>query len=233
MKVLIIKNVAAEGPGTIATYLKTHNIPFSVVDLYRSDSVPNVDLYSHIVVLGGPMAVYEMHSHPYLKDEALLLEKAIKAGKYVLGVCLGAQMLAHVLGAKVYAGGRKELGWYDVSLTADGMGDPCMVGLSVDGRNSAQVFQWHGDTFDLPRGAVRLASSDIYPNQAFRFTDRVYALQYHIEVTPEIVRKWTASEHSIDRAAIEGDSDKIYPEYRERASNFYRKFFADHASPQL
>lgn len=232
MNVLIIKNAAAEGPGTIEDHLTTKNIPYSVVEICDGCSVPDVDQYSHVVIMGGPMAVYEMHLHPYLKDEALLLEKAIKAGKYVLGVCLGAQMLAHVLGAKVYAGGRKELGWYDVSQTADGMGDPCMAGLSVDGRNSAQVFQWHGDTFDLPRGAVLLASSPLFPNQAFRFTDRVYALQYHIEVTPEIVRKWTASERSIDRAAIEGDSGKIYPEYRERASNFYRKFFADHASPR-
>lgn len=230
MNVLIIKNVAAEGPGTIGAHLKSKNIPFSVVDLYRDDAVPKVELYSHIVVLGGPMAVYEMHLHPYLKDEALLIEKAIKAGKHVLGVCLGAQMLAHVLGAKVYPGGQKEIGWREVSLTDEGMQDRCMHQLSFDGRYAAQVFQLHGDTFALPQGAVRLASSPVYPNQAFRFSDRVYALQYHIEVTPEIVRKWLSHEREIDHGAIDVDSDRIYPRYRERAERFYRCFFDDFSS---
>ncbi len=136
-------------------------------------------------------------------------------------------MLAHVLGAKVYPGGRKEIGWHDVSLTADGMDDPCMAELSMDRKNIAQVFQWHGDTFDLPQGAVRLASSEIYPNQAFRYSRRVYALQFHIEVTPEIVRTWLSHEHGIDRVAADADSNRIYPKYRERAERFYRSFFED------
>lgn len=225
MNVLIIKNAAAEGPGTIEDHLKTKNIPYSVVELYRRGPAPDVDRYSHVVIMGGPMAVYEMHVHAYLRDEAALIEKAIKAGKRVLGVCLGAQMLAHVLGAKVYPGGQKEIGWHEVSLTGEGMDDPCMVELSVDGRNAARVFQWHGDTFDLPQGAVRLASSPLFPNQAFRFNDRVYALQFHIEVTPGIVREWLKDEQGIDFNAVSAESERIFPPYLNRAGSFYRQFF--------
>lgn len=102
-----------------------------------------------------------------------------------------------------------------------------MVELSVDRTNTAHVFQWHGDTFDLPQGAVRLASSELYPNQAFRYSRKVYALQFHIEVTPEIVQKWLSHEHGIDRVAVDADSNRIYPKYRERAERFYRSFFED------
>lgn len=171
------------------------------------------------------MAVYEMHKYPYLINEAQLINAAIRANKHVLGVCLGAQMVAHALGARVYAGGQKEIGWYEIALTPDGMKDPLMSSLALDGKNRAQVFQWHGDTFDLPAGAVRLASSDLYPNQAFRYSDGVYALQFHIEVTPKIVSDWLKDEKGIDLNSVNAESSSLYEPYRMRAMNFYRKFF--------
>lgn len=225
MNVLIIKNVSAEGPGTIEDHLRTTNTPFTSIDLEQGQSLPDIHSYSHVVIMGGPMAVYEMDRTPYLKDEALFIEKAVIAGKYVLGVCLGAQMLAHVLGARIYPGGQKEIGWYDVALTDDGMRDRCMAELAVEGRRTAQVFQWHGDTFDLPHGAVRLASSALYPNQACRYGDRVYALQFHLEVTPAIVQGWLRNEQGIDFPLIDKRSQEIYGPYRKRAEGFYRAFF--------
>jgi GMP synthase-like glutamine amidotransferase len=171
------------------------------------------------------MAVYEMDRTPYLPAEARFIEQAVKAGRHVLGVCLGAQLLAHVLGGRVYPGGQKETGWYEVALTDEGMRGPCMSALAVPGRRSAQVFQWHGDTFDLPAGAVRLASSDLYPNQAFRWSDRVFALQFHIEVTPQIVAGWLRNEKGVDFPLIDKRSQEIYAPYRERASGFYQAFF--------
>ena len=184
MNVLIIKNIAVEGPGTIADYLDAEKIPSSVCELSTGGVLPGVDSFTHLLIMGGPMAVYEMDRRPYLKKEAELIEQAAKANKHILGICLGAQMIAHALGARVYAGGQKEIGWQEITLTPEGMNDPLMSTLAPDGKNAAQVFQWHGDTFDLPAGAVRLASSDFYPNQAFRYSDRVYALQFHIEVAP-------------------------------------------------
>jgi len=225
MNVLIIQNVTSEGPGTIADHLHTTNIPFTCVDLEQGHSLPAIDDYTHLIIMGGPMAVYEMDRTSYLRDEALFIEKAVQAHKQVLGVCLGAQMLAHVLGARVYPGGSREIGWYDVALTEEGMQDRCMAELAVDGGETAQVFQWHGDTFDLPKGAARLASSGLYPNQAFRYGDHVYALQFHIEVTPGIVGGWLRNEKGIDFPLIDKRSQDIYGPYRKRAEGFYMAFF--------
>jgi GMP synthase-like glutamine amidotransferase len=225
MNVLIVKNVSSEGPGTIGDHLRTANVPFACVDLEQGHSLPAIDAFTHLIIMGGPMAVYEMDRTPYLRDEAGFIEQAVKAGKHVLGVCLGAQMLAHVLGARVYPGGQKEIGWYDVELTDEGLADSCMTELAVDGEKTAQVFQWHGDTFDLPAGAVRLSSSELYPNQAFRYSDRVYALQFHIEVTPGIVSGWLGNEKGIDFPVVDKRSREIYEPYRERAGGFYRRFF--------
>ncbi len=225
MDVLVIKNVSVEGPGTIEDHLRIGNIPCTIIDLEQGQPLPDIPSHSHVVIMGGPMAVYEMDRTPYLKDEALFIEKAVQAHKHVLGVCLGAQMLAHVLGARVYPGGTQEVGWGEVTLTEEGMRDGCMAGLAVDGGKTAQVFQWHGDTFDLPQGAVRLASSGLYPNQAFRYGGHVYALQFHIEVTPDIVGGWLRNEKGIDFPLIDKRSLEIYGPYRKRAAEFYRQFF--------
>jgi GMP synthase-like glutamine amidotransferase len=225
VSVLIVKNVTAEGPGTIADHLRSANIPFTLIDLEQGQTLPDIQAYSHLVIMGGPMAVYEMDRTPYLRDEARLIERAIDVNKRVLGVCLGAQMLAHILGARVYPGRTKEIGWYDVTLTGEGMQDPCMSELAIAGKSIAQVFQWHGDTFNLPVGAVRLASSDLYPNQAFRYSEQVYALQFHIEVTPGIVHGWLKNEKGIDFPLIDTRSKEIYRPYLSRAGGFYRRFF--------
>ncbi|HLE41566.1 MAG TPA: type 1 glutamine amidotransferase [Nitrospirota bacterium] len=230
MSVLIIKNTTSEGPGTIKDHLREAPLTYFVRDLEAGELLPDLDDFSHLVIMGGPMAVYEMHRYPFLINEALLIDKAIKANKHILGICLGAQMLAHVLGARVYPGKQKEVGWYEVALTDEGMKDPCISQLVVDGRNAAQVFQWHGDTFDLPRGAVRLASSSLYPNQAFRFSNHVYALQFHIEVTPSIVREWLKNEKGTDQKKVSAESERIFSPYLTRANNFYRKFFNSPAS---
>jgi len=225
MNVLIIKNIAAEGPGTIEDYLRSENLPYSIIDLNRGAAIPAIDSFTHLVIMGGPMAVYEMDRHSFLINEALLIERAVRAGKHILGVCLGAQMVAHVLGAPVYPGPQKEIGWYDAALTLHGMNDALMSALKVSDKDAARVFQWHGDTFDLPPGSVRLASSDLYSNQAFRYTDRVYGLQFHIEVTPAIVSTWLKHEKGIDFAGITSESEKIFDSYCGRAMNFYQGFF--------
>jgi GMP synthase-like glutamine amidotransferase len=225
MHVLVIKNASAEGPGTIADHLHEAHVPVTIVDLARGGRLPAVEASSHLVVMGGPMAVYERDRTPYLEDEIRFLEKAIKARKHILGICLGSQLLAHVLGARVYSGGTREIGWYDVTLSDEGMRDPCMSTLAVPERKTAQVFQWHGDTFDLPQDAVRLASSEVYPNQAFRHADRVYALQFHIEVSPPIVSSWLKHEHGLDLPLIDARSHALYPAYRARARRFYCAFF--------
>jgi GMP synthase-like glutamine amidotransferase len=227
MHVLILKNISNEGPGTIEEYLQNENIPYSTADLNKGDAAPSVQAFTHMVIMGGPMAVYEMDRYPHLRDEVKLIEQAVSSNKHVLGVCLGAQMLVHVLGARVYPGGNKEVGWHQVEISDDGMRDRLMAELAVDGTRTARVFQWHGDTFDLPAGSTLLASSELFPNQAFRYSDRVYALQFHIEVSPVIVHEWLKGEKGIDIKAVDTESNRIYEEYRLRAADFYRGFFKE------
>jgi GMP synthase-like glutamine amidotransferase len=225
MNVLFLKNCSVEGPGTIEDHLAGRGVPSTTVDLEAGEPLPQHDPFTHIVVLGGPMAVYEMDKVPYLRSEAKLIGEAVAEGKRVLGVCLGAQLLAHVLGGRVYPGGKQEIGWDEVTLTDQGMADPCMAELLLPGTKKAQVFQMHGDTFDLPPGSVLLASSGDYPNQAFRSGDRVYALQFHIEVTPSIVTGWLRNAKGIDLPLVDRRSQEIYQPYLTRAKGFYGRFF--------
>ncbi|MDH4028354.1 MAG: hypothetical protein OEU95_05955 [Nitrospirota bacterium] len=226
MNVLIIKNIATEGPGTIADFLKQKGVPYQIFNMFEPGEMPDILYFTHLVVLGGPMAVYEMDIFPFLRTEAAVIRSFINSGRPVLGICLGAQMIAHVLGARVYPGGTKEAGWYNVSLTPEGMEDAAVSALSVDKRPLAEVFQWHGDTFDLPEKAVRISSSEVYPNQAFRYENNVYALQFHIEVTPEIIREWFADEKAADIDNMIKKTGTVYPEYHRRTVKFYERFFA-------
>lgn len=227
MSVLIIKNIASEGPGTIEDFLKEKKMEYSIVNLFDCKvEMPDVREYTHLVVMGGPMAVYDIENHGFLSYEFAMIRAFIKTGKPVLGICLGAQMIAYAVGANVYPGETKEVGWYKVDISEEGMKDPAVSALSVNDKSFAEVFQWHGDTFDLPKNAVRIASSEAYTNQAFRYGNNVYALQFHIEVTPDMIREWFEDIEGFDLEGLMKETDEIFPEYRSRAMKFYEKFFA-------
>jgi GMP synthase (glutamine-hydrolysing) len=230
MNVLIIKNVTSEGPGTIEDYLKGRGTEYTVADFSAceatEETVPDIRDFTHLVLMGGPMAVYESEGLPYLHYEVTMIRAFAKSGRAVLGICLGAQIIAYALGADVYKGEKQELGWDTVEMTEEGMKDDTFSTLAVDNTSMVQVFQWHGDTFDLPKKAVRIASSGSYENQAFRYAENVYALQFHIEVTPEIIREWFEHEKNIDLDSMLEQTQRIYPEYRKRAEKFYEKFFS-------
>lgn len=230
MRALILKNTPIEGPGTIEDHLRKREVLFDVVELLKGEDAPSGLDYTHVVMMGGPMAVYEMNMYPHLARGARLLEGLLKKGASALGVCLGAQMLAHVLGARVYAGGQKEVGWYEVDMTPEGIADQVFKSLSVNGEAKAQVFQWHGDTFELPAEAIRLASSAVYPNQAFKWggKQKVYALQFHIEVTPAIIAQWFEGEKDfLEAKKLFNKTVEIYKEYSKRAMGFYEAFFSE------
>lgn len=222
MGALIIKNIVTEGPGTILDFLKREGIDYKIVEAGLGEEIPSPDGFSHIVIMGGPMGVYEMENFPFLKDVALTIERAIRADKKVLGICLGAQLMAHVLGARVYPGDEKEIGWLGIKATIDGARDEVFRRV-IDPVSETMVLQWHGDTFDLPHGAIRLASSRLYENQAFRYGN-CYALQFHIEVTPDIIGEWFRDRGDFNE--IMKDTDRLYPRYRLRADLFYRAFFS-------
>ena len=186
MNVLIIKHVDIEGPGLIESCLKQREISNQILCLGTDVPLPKPEGFTHIVLLGGPMNVYEEDHYPFLREEDLFIKEAIQRGKRVLGICLGAQLIAKALGAKVSKAPVKEIGWYDVSLTEEGAADPWFASLP----KTFRVFQWHEDTFEIPRRAKLLATSTAVPHQAFRYGDNAYGLQFHLEVTPEMIRDW-------------------------------------------
>jgi GMP synthase (glutamine-hydrolysing) len=155
-----------------------------------------------LIVLGGPMGAYEQDKHPFLRSETALLEKAIAAGRPVLGICLGAQLIAQVLGARVYPGEKREVGWAPVTLTADGRDDPLFAG----GDETLTVFHLHGDTYELPPDGANLATSRVYEQQAFRWGEIVYGFQFHLEFTESIITR-LAQEPDSQRYMTEAGAD--------------------------
>ena len=146
-------------------------------------ALENADL---LVVLGGPIGVYESETYPFLSKEIALLERRLAKNLPVLGICLGCQLVAKALGARVFPGGKKEIGWGRIELTPEGE----MSCLGPLGNADGAVLHWHGDTFDLPAGAVRLASNENYPNQAFAYGRKTLALQFHLEADPRRLEEW-------------------------------------------
>jgi len=228
MAVLIIKNIQTEGPGTIEEFLRKEDIPFHVVELGSGQIPPPLESFNTLVMLGGPMGVYDMETYPHLMTGSRIIREAINRDLRVLGICLGAQMIAHCLGADVYSGPEKEIGWYHIELTGDGLKDPLMRKLAIhpgvgDFWRKFVVFHWHGDTFTLPPGATLLASSTRYKNQAFRFGNNIYGFQFHVEVTKDMIMHWFEGISDVKKMGEE--TDRIYEEYAGRAINFYKTFF--------
>ncbi|MEQ8789354.1 MAG: type 1 glutamine amidotransferase [Pirellulaceae bacterium] len=185
--VLVLRQVPHEGLGLLAEVLREHHVAYSYLDLF-DDPPHHVDVsrLSGLVILGGPMNADQTDEHPFLAHEVQWIGEAVGRGLPVLGICLGSQLLAKALGASVYAAERKEIGWCTVEMTEAAGDDPL---LATCGPRET-VFQWHGDTFDLPPGATWLARSDVAPNQAFRFGRSVWGLQFHIELTPVEFDMW-------------------------------------------
>ena len=168
---------------------------------------PSIDGYRGLVVLGGPMNVEDREALPHLEYEVEAIARALDTGVPVLGICLGAQLLAHALGAGVRPNGASEIGWYPVALTEAGASDPVLAPLA----RLDQVFQWHSYTFDLPAGAELLATGDACVNQAFRYGENAYGLQFHLEMNGQLIERWlTLPRNRAKLDAMEGDArDRI------------------------
>jgi GMP synthase (glutamine-hydrolysing) len=186
LAVLVIRHESHEGPGLIGERLVSRGFRLELLDAWRETLPEDPAFYAAIVVMGGSMGVYEQDRFPFLSREIALMSEARRHGVPVLGVCLGSQLLAAAAGAKVYPGGKKEIGWRPVTLTESARKDEIFGGCPQE----FMTFHWHGDTFDLPEGAERLASSGITVNQAFRWGASAWGIQFHPEVTPAMIREW-------------------------------------------
>ncbi|MDD4974564.1 MAG: gamma-glutamyl-gamma-aminobutyrate hydrolase family protein [Bacteriovorax sp.] len=186
-KVLVFQHVAHKILGTLNPTLKEHGLRIRYVNFERNpDEAPSLEKYHGLIVLGGHMGVYEAEIYKHIKIEMQLIEEALKKNIPILGICLGAQMLAHVLGADVRQSAKKEIGWYDLNLTDQGLNDPVLSHF----QKTEKVFQLHGDTFEIPKSAIHLASSELFPGQAFRYGEKVYGLQCHLEVDQAMIHRW-------------------------------------------
>jgi GMP synthase-like glutamine amidotransferase len=181
MRMAVLQHVPFEGPAAIADWAAAHGADLTISHLYRGDPLPAMADFDMLAAMGGPMSVNDEAQYAWLAPEIALVRDAIGAGKIVLGVCLGAQIIAKALGAQVYAGKHKEIGWFEAGRTE--AAHPIFDGLPA----AFTVFHWHGETFDLPAGAVRLAETASTPNQAFAIGSRVLGLQFHMEATPASV----------------------------------------------
>jgi GMP synthase-like glutamine amidotransferase len=181
MRMAVLQHVPFEGPAAIGEWARPRAVAMSVAHLYRGDPPPHLDSFDMLAVMGGPMSANDEAVFDWLGSESALVRDAIASGKSVLGVCLGAQIIAKALGGRVYKGRQKEIGWFPVARAA--AAHPLFEGLPQE----FVAFHWHGETFSLPENAVRLASTPSTENQAFAMGDKVLGLQFHLEATPDSV----------------------------------------------
>jgi GMP synthase (glutamine-hydrolysing) len=183
-KVVAIQHVPCETVGRIGDALTAVGITIEQVRTFEGQPVPKaMEGIGGLVIMGGPMGVYEQDRYPFLRQEIRLIEQVLQKDKPVLGVCLGSQLLASALGAKVTKGKAREIGWHPVTLTPVGTSDPLWIGLEP----SFTAYHWHGDVFDPPPDAVSLASSDLTRCQAFRYGRHAYGFLFHLEVTEGMI----------------------------------------------
>jgi GMP synthase (glutamine-hydrolysing) len=224
--VLVVQHEQVEGLGSVAAALARAGISWRYVRAHAGDTVPgDVARAAGLVIMGGPMGVYDAPRYPFLRAEMRLIESALATGLPILGICLGSQLLAHVMGAEVRASGRKEIGWHEVTLTPEGTGDPLFHGLD----KTFTVFQWHGDVISMPPGATLLASSPFTSIQAYR-RDNAYGMLFHLEAISEIVtgmvRQWPEelAEEGLDGAAIISQAERFLPCMESAAAQVFDAF---------
>jgi len=188
MQIACLMHVPFEGPAAIADWAVERGHALRTIRLFEGQSPPTLETFDLLAVMGGPMGVGDKAEYPWLAAEKRFLEQVLNAGKCILGVCLGAQLLADVLGATVWPNAHKEIGWHEVRLTAAGRQST----LLADWPERFMAFHWHGDTFNLPAGAVHLATSRACPHQAFACENKAIGLQFHVEYTADSIEQMIA-----------------------------------------
>jgi GMP synthase (glutamine-hydrolysing) len=214
MRVLVLQHIACEPPGVYEDVLQEQGVELVRVELDEGETIPSDD-FDAIVAMGGPMSVNDDAALPWLADEKRYVSDAVRSGTPYWGVCLGVQLLAASLRARVSAGPKPEVGLLPVELTDDALDDP----VFADAPRQLLTLQWHGDTFDLPDGAVRLAGSAAYPNQAFRYRN-AYGVQFHLEVSTAMAREWAEVPEyaaSLERVLGRGAAEGFVAQVEERS----------------
>jgi GMP synthase-like glutamine amidotransferase len=216
MRALVLQHIECEPPGVYEDVLVERGVEIERVELDRGEPLPPWRDVDAVIAMGGPMSVNDDADHPWLTDEKRAIAEAVRAGVPFWGVCLGVQLLAASLGARVYPGPQPEVGLMPVTLSEEALADPVFAGLPRE----VLTLQWHGDTFDLPEGATVLAGSPVCPNQAFRWGERAYGVQFHLEVSTEMAKEWAAVpayEESLEHVKGPGALPRLIGDLEEAA----------------
>lgn len=229
--VLVFQHDPYDGPGYLGEALLRRGASLTIIQLHEREAVPDLSAYDMLLVMGGTMNVYQEDKYPWLVEETQVIRQAVEAGKSVLGVCLGGQLLAKALDAQVHLGVATEIGLTPITLTEAGETDPLFEGLS-----QVEAVEWHDDTFDIPTGAVALARSEGCAYQAFRFGERAYGLQFHPEVSPAMLAEWIGGagnlpiDSSSFQRAVETKAGALQAQADRLVDNFIRRCnaFASH-----
>jgi GMP synthase (glutamine-hydrolysing) len=230
-RVLLLQHESFEAFGTLDPLLKREGIRIRYVNFERNpEAIPSLDGYDGLILMGGYMGVYESLIYQHLKVEMQLIEEALRRGMPILGICLGSQILAHVLGAEVRKHSEREMGWVPVHLTDQGKADPIFSHFG----SSEVLFQSHGDTFDIPSSANHLAFSEVCHGQAFRYGENVYGFQFHIEIDRPTIGHWiempenqeifAASNGRFEPGTILRDTDRHLPRSIQLSEYAFRNF---------
>jgi len=179
LRIHYFQHVAFEGPGSIEEWALLSGHSLTSTRFFESTKLPEISDIDWLIIMGGPMSVYDEEQFPWITDEIQFIRRVVDSGKKVIGICLGSQLISIALGAKVYKNKEKEIGWFDIEIIPYEQSD----NLFIDMGTRLKVFHWHGDTFDLPGNAIHLACSEGCENQAFIFNGKVLALQFHLETT--------------------------------------------------
>lgn len=217
--ILFIKHIDIEGPGTLGDFFTGQGYVTKTIDLGAGDHLPDsLDGMEAVIILGGPMNVYEEDKYPFLKKEDIFIKEALARGIPLMGICLGSQLLAKAAGAAVGKSPQKEVGFFPIQLTQEGRRDPLFRGLNKE----LEIFQWHEDMFQIPAGAQWLAASSACPHQALKVGPNAYGLQFHIEITDRSIREWSDGYWDRKDTAAMVKKREMLEDYQKKKEQFNR-----------
>ncbi len=228
MRIHVFQHVQYEDIGSIAEWIQKNDHKVNYSKFYENFKFPNIDDFDLLIVMGGPMSTSDDIKFPWLKEEKKFIKEAIEQGKYILGICLGAQLIAECLGSNVHHNKQKEIGWYSIRKSENSINNGLLPEI-------LKTFHWHGDTFDLPKDAILLASSEATENQAFLYKYKIAGLQFHMEVTEESLQSMVShgKEELVPDKYVQSEDELLEKANLIKLNNSFMEVFLNNFITQI